>query len=168
MTHPKGLIPIVIVIFIAIIAAGVVGAAWYFQENRTDTNTVAAINTTNAVSNVNTTTTSNTNSIVTTNVNTSTTNTNTVVEGDADCPTWPTYTDPEYSWTMQYPCDWMYDRTYNAAGNDPFVTYPERYVKFIDPTGEYRLIVGIMEVGGTGSTINRTGVGAGDWADQAG
>jgi|GEM_PF-3662523 len=180
MRQPKGLIPVVavvVIIFIVVIAAGVVGAAWYFQEHRDEveqtTNSVPTVNI-NAMENVNENSNiafdTNTNGSVNTNAVTNT-NTNTATSEDMsaltpNCPTWQTYTDPEYSWTMQYPCDWTYNRTYNATGSDPFVTYPERYVIFTDSTGEYRLLLGIMESGGQGSTITRTGVGAGDFVAQ--
>jgi hypothetical protein len=44
--------------------------------------------------------------------------------------------------------------------------YPSRYTIFKDPTNHYRLLVGIMQQGDEGSTINRTGVGAGDFVNQ--
>lgn len=94
-------------------------------------------------------------------------NTNTASNTNSACPTWPTYTDPEYGWTMDYPCDWTYERIYEASGDEVLFDYPIRYTIFKSPTNNYRLLVGIMQTGDEGTTINRTGVGAGDFVNQA-
>lgn len=193
MKNQKGFIPIVLAIVISVIAVAMVGVGVYFkvasdkQAEKANTNQVAtntntgtnvntAVNTniaTNMNAAVNTNATnqnSNTNTAtnVNTNANTNTaTNTNTASSpySSAGCPTWPTYTDVEYSWTARYPCNWTAVRTYEASGEDMF-DYPTRYVVFKDPTNHYRLFVGIIREGDAGSTINRTGVGAGEFVNQ--
>ncbi|MFZ6036480.1 MAG: hypothetical protein ACOYUK_05065 [Patescibacteria group bacterium] len=176
MHNQKGLVPIVVVSAIVIISLVVVGAAWWYEQEKEEEPTVntqgtATNNNVNAPSNqnlanvvvVNGTTAENTNNTNATTV----INENTNATAETGCPVWPTYTDPEYGWTMNYPCDWTYERVYEASGDEVLFDYPIRYTIFQSPTDHYRLLVGIMEDGGAGSTINRTGVGAGDWQDQA-
>lgn len=89
-----------------------------------------------------------------------------MTEDDSDCPVWPTYTNNEFGWSMQYPCDWTNEEYYELNGDDPFTEYPQRYTTFIDPSGDYGLVVGIKPTSAEGGTISRTGVGAGEFQDQ--
>lgn len=159
----KGFINVVVIVVIALIALILVGAAWWYESQDEDTESNANINT-SIETNVNTQINANLN----TNTNLNTTiieNTNTVAEEDSGCPVWPTYINTEYEWTMQYPCDWTYEEFGEETGDDLFIEYPYRYTVFTSPTEEHRLLIGIMKAGDSGSTITRTGIGAGDFID---
>jgi len=177
MNKPKGLsMNLIIIIILAIlITAG--GFAWWLVSgttNDTNQNTNSITSTVNTnisrindnaninyVSAININTTPGTNSaidIVNTNISRINANTNT-----ASDPTdgWLTYTNDWYDYQQMYPPDWIVEEV-DISAEDSVGGWPNRYVKFIAPGGEYRTYFGVRLVGEEVSAFWRTGIGAGD------
>lgn len=85
----KGFIAITIVILISVLALGMAGVAWYYEENKDEQDTLTTTVATNTTVNTNT---------VVTNLNT-----NNVVDPTAD---WETYTNDEYGFSLKFSPEW--------------------------------------------------------------
>ncbi|MFC1687245.1 hypothetical protein ACFL0L_01605 [Patescibacteria group bacterium] len=107
MNYQKGFTHWVVVILISVIAVGLVGAAWYYEENKEEVTTTTNTGTINVNTNIVPTNSAvNTNTAV--NVNSST-NTNTVIDETDD---WQVHRDDfRYGFTFKYPTDWEFSFT---------------------------------------------------------
>ncbi len=170
MKKERGFIHIVAAVTIALVALGMVGAAYYLIKYKADdiaptnsaTHATANTNTANfnANQNVNTTTNENANVATATNENVNSDTTNTNASASTACP-WHTYTNAEYGYTVQYPCDWT-EEYEEVTTDETFTEFPIRYLKFYSPDNQYRLMVGLMLPGDDGGILGRTGIGAGE------
>ncbi len=150
------LLAAIIVLVIALLG---VGGYFFFatgQEGE-DTNATAVINTAvneNVNQMVNTNTVSNANEAENVNF-------------EVDTSNWLTYTNTEYSYTMQYPSDWTVEEVFNDGEPKDYENWesPLRSVEFFSPNQQYVLIVGIKSVEDPGSFRLGGGIGAGNFTE---
>lgn len=122
MKNQKGYTHWVIAILISVMAVGLVGVAWWYEENKKETTTTneatSAVNTNIAINsntNANITVNKNTNTVVNTNT---IVNTNTVTNTNVDTSGWETYTNTTLGFSLQYPAGWTLVET--SSGGDAF------------------------------------------------
>jgi len=173
MNKPKGLsMNLIIIIVLAVLIAGG-GIAWWLiadtnNNNNQNTNRATDIINTN-ITRINTNSTININTATGTNAATDIVNTNItrINANTASDPTdgWLIYTNDWYDYQLMYPPDWTVEEV-DISAEDSVGGWPNRYVKFIAPGGEYRTYFGVRLVGEEVSAMWRTGVGAGDVTNE--
>lgn len=175
MKKPQGLsINLIIVIILAVLIAGG-GIAWWLiadsdENTNANTNITSVVNSNISIINENTNTISAQNINTTTGTNVATEIVNTNIEAVTNTNTdptsdWLTYTNDWYDYQLMYPPDWTVEEV-DISAEDSVGGWPNRYVKFISPGGEYRAYFGVRLVGEEVSAMWRTGVGAGDISDE--
>lgn len=117
-TNSKGLIPIIVIAFVAVIALAMVGVGIYFKiqndkQTKENANTNQSVANTNTVTNLNNETNANTNQVAintnaTSNTNATNQNANTNMATDETAWwKWKTYTNEEYNYVVMYPENWQ-------------------------------------------------------------